>query len=113
MSDYTVRVFKLISGQEIVGKCKPEVQGISVSAPDKIIMSHVRQIAPMQTPGGWQLSLVPFFVVSPDGEINMWKLGIVAELKEVPDPLEKEYLSAVSGIQLVGAGSSLKLPSGK
>jgi len=95
-----VNLFKLINGQEVIAKIKSQTD-------EYFDVQDVREIAPVPVMGpdgkqGFKLTLAPYIFATNANEKNMfiYKGSIAGRVSELPDNLEKEYLSSVSGIML-------------
>ena len=89
-----IRVFKLISGEEVMGRLVRE---------DKkyYILSKPRAVAIGPGPNGQvSVTLIPLFASSQDGDITIYKSGIVAEPDKISLELEKGYIQQTTGIAL-------------
>ena len=92
-----VKVFKLVSGEEIVTKTS------NFSEDGHITIEKPRVMMLTQVPGTTQVSvhMMPFCVGSPDGTLILEQSKIVATLKNIPAELEKAYIQNTSSIELV------------
>ena len=93
-----VCIFKMVNGQEIIAK-------INIQNDAEFLLENVREIAPVPVQGpegrqGFKLTLAPFIFSLGGTEKSMLlsKTAIMARSTELPDALEKEYLSSVSGL---------------
>ena len=89
-----VKVLKLLSGQEIIGK-------VLVEDSSKFEMDNVRELMPVQQPNGsFALTLVPYVHINSkeDSRLIINMSAVAAIVKKIPKELEDEYLTAVSGI---------------
>lgn len=97
--DSQIVVMKLMTTQEII--CK-----LQQRTPTGYHVKDVREIAPQQRPGGgWVLTLAPYFVSLMDYKesVVINDHAVVSVLHNIPQELEREYLSAVSGITIAKA----------
>lgn len=101
-----VVIIKTIGGEEIIGQVPDHIYRFLVNDVDtpqqRFSIYHPRVIAPVQTgPNQFGLSLVPMFMSKPDArEVVINRDLVLAVLSSVPVELEKEYLSATSGLDL-------------
>lgn len=109
-------VFKMISGQEIIGK---QVEGKKsallleqrVSTPessDEVYLEDVRVIEFGPGPNGQiQVGLFPWMISATDSTITVKKSAIIAsvEAERVPKQMLDMYLSNTSGLQIANAGA--------
>lgn len=100
-SSKKVAMFKLLGGNELLCKVlSPTTDGWEVE--------DVREIAPQQNrQGGWSLALAPYFIAVMDYKkpVTIFRHAVVGVLYDLPDELEREYISATSGIAIAKAGS--------
>lgn len=94
-----VCIFKMVNGQEIIAKI------MQWGSDAEFLLENVREIAPVPVQGpegrqGFKLTLAPFIFSLGGTEKSMLlsKTAIMARSTELPDALEKEYLSSVSGL---------------
>ncbi len=92
------RVFKLITGEEIIGQAHPNVDSIDVT--------RVRTISrlPLQGPAGVQFInvLAAYLGGSPTDNLRLKPEHILIECDPAPD-LEAAYMKDTSGIELATA----------
>lgn len=93
-----IRVFKLISGEEIVGKVvKKDKEGF--------VLEKVRTMS--LTPTGEQgrvgMNLIPFMLTCMDGEIVFPESSMLCKPRKIDDNLEKFYLEQTSGLSIASS----------
>lgn len=91
-------IFKLTTGQEIIGKVSHVQDGLW-------FLDDVRDIVPMQADKGIRLTLAPFIyaMMGENERVLLHDTGIIARAGKVPDRLLKDYLASTSRIMLAGA----------
>jgi hypothetical protein len=89
-----VKVFKLITGEEVVARSKKNPDG-SISLDLPLIYE------PIETKQGenWSGTLVPWLKTSADGMVEIFPSHIVLEANPTRE-VEKHYLSALTGLTL-------------
>jgi len=94
-----IRLFKLISGEEIVARVQEET-------PTTFVLKSVRALVIHPAANGqMQVGMMPWSAGVPDGNVTLYKTGILGTPEEpLPKQLEDGYLSQTSGIQLAGGG---------
>lgn len=95
-------LFKMVNGQELICKVREAVA-------DGWIVSDVREIAPQANPNGqgWVLTLAPFVLgtMGQEQSVQLYRQAVAARVVDIPEKLEREFLSATSGIAIAKAGS--------
>lgn len=93
----SVQIFKLVSGEEIVGRVDSFEEGTDV------LVKNPLRIDVVQTgPGQFGLSLQPFLKGAPDAPIPIKEHSIITTV-EAPREFASAYLSQTSGIELVSS----------
>lgn len=91
----SVVIFKLINGQEIIGRCK------DVKIDDHFMVTagleNVREIGLTQD---WKIQLAPYILSASDAIITFNMDSVAASVRNIPADLEAEYLSATTKIKL-------------
>ena len=110
-------VFKMISGQEIIGK---QVEGkkqtmlletghvANLESDTEVYLEDVRVIEFGPGPNGQiQVGLFPWMISATDSVITVQKTAIIASVdaERVPKQMLDMYLSNTSGLQIAGAGA--------
>lgn len=93
-----VIMFKALNGEEIIARL--------IEEDDKIVLIEKPRLLVAQQgkqPGQMQIGLVPWYLGSPDGTVEVRQEHIFSRLKLVPPELEKGYLQQTSGIDLSAA----------
>ena len=95
-----VRVLKLVSGEEVIGK-------VEKNEDDFIVLGNARSLMMQQTGDGQVgLGMVPFMpsadnpATDSESDVKIYKQFIMAEPIAVPSPLEDAYLRSTSKIAL-------------
>jgi len=88
---YEVKVFKLVSGEEVIGKVEELDFG-------KWLVSDARTLGINHQSGtaGW----MPFMMSHPEATVTIKTDHVLAVAKSVPSDMEKKYLADTSGIAL-------------
>ena len=91
-----IKVFKMISGEEIISKATESGTGYTLESPAQIVMQ--------QTKEGVGVALAPYMPYA-SGDIQLFQHAVASEA--TPDvKMENEYSRLFgSGIQLAGLGS--------
>jgi hypothetical protein len=91
-----IKVFKMISGEEIISKATETGTGYTLDSPAQIVMQ--------QTKDGVGVALAPYMPYA-SGDIQLFQHAVASEA--TPDvKMENEYSRLFgSGIQLAGLGS--------
>jgi hypothetical protein len=98
----SVAMFHLISGQNVVGRVK-EKDGASITLLDPVEL--VLMMHPENPSAGPVIALVPFLSMAnklpklPEVSIH---LSHILTPREVPERLERDYTSSISGLDLTG-----------
>lgn len=93
-----VIMFKALNGEEVIARLIEEVDGIvTVEKPRLLVAQRGKE------PGQMTIGLVPWYLGSPDGTIDIREEHIFSRLRLVPPELEKGYLQQTSGIDLSAA----------
>lgn len=98
----TVRLYKLVSGEEIVASVVDESTNQDYVTVKTACSLQVVPKGPQQ----YALALLPYMRGEPDGEIKLFKLAIASEVDANAD-LERSYLSQTSGIEIASSLSPL------
>lgn len=88
---------KLSTGEEVIGSIEDYIE---LNNEDFKIKNPRRIEVAMSRDGLAGLSLIPFMIGCPEGEVVIEKSHVVAYVKSVPKQLEDGYLQQTSGIQL-------------
>jgi len=93
-----IKVFKMISGEELISKTVDTGTGWTLNSPAQIVMQ--------QTKDGLGVALAPYMPYA-SGDIHLYTHAVASE--SIPDVnMENEYSRLFgSGIQIAGAGSLL------
>ena len=93
-----VIMFKALNGEEIIARLIEETdEHYTIEKPRVLVTQQGKK------PGELTVGLVPWFVGSPDGTIDVSKAHIFARLTRVPIELQKGYLQQTSNIDLSAA----------
>ncbi len=88
-------MFKALNGEEIIARLVDETDEHYTIEKPRVLVTQ-----PGKNPGELTVGLVPWFVGSPDGTIDVSKAHIFARLTGVPAELQKGYLHQTSTIDL-------------
>lgn len=93
--DHDVVVYKLVTGEEIVGTLTEACKNgeVVIGRPRLLAMTPISQ-------GQVGLSLLPWLASAPDEDIVLERSAIIGKPVRVPKQLEDAYLQSTSGIQL-------------
>ena len=93
MSDY--KLYKLISGEEIIGKVEKEDDS-------NVVLSTVRLMTVQQHENGNPfVAMIPWMIGAPTSSIELSKSSIIGNLSgDVSSELEKGYIQQTTGIQM-------------
>lgn len=90
-----IKIFKLVSGEEIITKVFEDVPLQSF-----IIIEKPRSIQPIpQGPNQFGIGLLPYMITNADGQIKLYRTAISGECDAPPD-VEKVYLQQTTNIQI-------------
>lgn len=92
----SVQIFKLVSGEEIVGRVDDNDGG------DVLVKSPLRIDIVQTGPGQFGLSLQPFLKGAPDASIPLKEHSIITTV-EAPREFASAYLSQTSGIEIASS----------
>ncbi len=97
-------LFKLINGEELIGKVVEEDDNTYTLAKPRVMM-----VQPAGN-GQMQVGMIPWLVGTPDGDCKVYKDKIAGEpAGDLPKQLEDGYLQQTSNIQLAGNAAGLDL----
>ena len=88
---YEVKIFKLVSGEEVLSK-------VEVIDDGTWLLTDPRMLG--MNPQTGQPGMMPFMMLNPERKVKLNPNQIIAESASVPPDMEKKYLSDVSGIAL-------------
>lgn len=93
-----IRVFKLLSGEEIVGKVvKKDKEGLVIEKVRTLSLSATGE------QGKVGMNLIPFMFTCMDGEIVFPESSILCKPRKVDDNLEKFYLEQTTGLSIASS----------
>lgn len=93
---FDIRVFKLVSGEEVVAKVVKEDDNC-------VVVEKPRSIQPVpQGPNTFGIALIPYFISNGDGVINILRNGIAA-FCDAPEDMQRAYMQNTSGIQIASS----------
>lgn len=96
MSD-TIKLYKLPSGQEIIGRLVEE-------GSSWVVLEHVLTFRVVQQgPDQYGLQLNPLSPTLPEGKWRFNYSQLLSEAVDVPDSMAKAYLQQVSSIQIISS----------
>jgi len=91
-----IKVFKLVSGEEIIGSLVSQS-----SSPPGYVLEKVRAIHLVpQGQHQFGVAMMPFMTSDPSGQITIMTPAISAQVVNVPDDMERTYLAQTSSIQI-------------
>ena len=93
-----VVLFKALNGEEIIARLIEEDENQILIEKPRLLVAQ-----PIKATGQMQISLVPWYLGSPDGTIEVRQEHIFSRLKHVPAELEKGYMQQTSSI-ITGTG---------
>ena len=99
MSDMKIVLFKLSSGEEVVGELVSEHN-------DCRVLKRARVMIPTPSgPGQMSIQMAPYVITAAESEVTIYDRCIAGEVKDVPADLEKGYIHNTTGVQIASAGS--------
>lgn len=90
-----IRLYKLTTGEEIIGRLVSEDE-------DTVVLGKLRILAVHQAaPGQMGVALIPWMVGIPENDVKIYKKEIVGESNEsLPKQLEDNYIQNTSSLAL-------------
>lgn len=93
-----IKIFKLVSGEEIITKVLEDS-----SLQSYIVIEKPRSIQPVpQGPNQFGIGLLPYIITNADGQIKLYKAAISGEC-DAPSDVEKVYLQQTTNIQIASS----------
>ena len=87
---YDVRIFKLISGEEVLAKVEELDGGV------RWLLTDPRMLG--MNPQTGQPNMMPFMMLNQDRPVTIDRSAVIAISASVPPEMEKKYVSDTSGI---------------
>jgi len=97
----TIKMFMICTGLEVVAEITAE-DATSYVAAKPLVITPVPQ-------GGdtYGLAFMPYSPADPEGSVRFAKANIVSETVEVPDNLQKAYISRTTNLDIVSTTDGL------
>lgn len=98
MSDTEIRLYKLFSGEEVVGEFVEETE-------DYLVLRRPRVMIPTPVgPGQMSIQMAPYVITAADTNVRIYLRAIAGEVLNVPKDLEDGYIHQTTGVQIAPAG---------
>lgn len=107
MAAKDLKMFILISGQEIIGEL---VHAIDPVQPDAFVIKHalVVQLVP-RGPDSYGIGLLPLSPTNAEGEQRVYNRAVASECVTIPTDLVNSYIQRTTNIEIASATSLIQL----
>jgi hypothetical protein len=95
-----IKSFKMISGEEIIGKVNAVINDVWVLESVRLIITQAAG------PNKLGVGFMPYIVSNMEGKNNIYRHAVACEPQSIAKDLEMMYLENVSGLQLPPSGSA-------
>ena len=105
MTTKNLKLFTLISGQEVIAEL---VHDVDPSVPNAFVVKQalVVQLVPRQN-HEYGIGLLPLSPINVEGEQRIFRHAVSSECITIPEDMENAYIRRTSNIEIVSAASSL------